>query len=114
MSNDPAVTNPDLYHVVLENDRVRVLEYRDRPGDRTQPHAHPDSVMITASAFQRRITHGNESTDVSLRDGSVRWLDAQEHSGENVGDSDTHVFFVELKEAGRRPETAARLGPSEG
>lgn len=41
MGPDPAVTNPDLYTVVFENDRVRVLEYHDRPGDRTTPHGHP-------------------------------------------------------------------------
>ena len=32
---DPTVTDPGLYRVIFENDRVRVLEYRDRPGDRT-------------------------------------------------------------------------------
>ena len=30
-SDDPTVTDPDLYRVIFENDRVRVLEYRDRP-----------------------------------------------------------------------------------
>ncbi len=42
MEKDPALTNPNLYRVVMENDRVRVLEYHDRPGDRTTDHAHPD------------------------------------------------------------------------
>jgi len=44
---DPTSTDPSLYKVVLENDRVRVLEYRDRPRHRTHPHGHPDSVMVT-------------------------------------------------------------------
>ena len=46
MSGDPIETNPDLYKVVFENERVRVLEYQDVPGDRTTPHGHPDSVMV--------------------------------------------------------------------
>lgn len=33
--NDPVTTNPGLYHLVFENDRVRVLEYLDGPGDST-------------------------------------------------------------------------------
>ncbi len=33
-SDDPTVTDPDLYRVIFENDRVRVLEYRDGPGER--------------------------------------------------------------------------------
>lgn len=38
---DPVSTDPELYHVVFENERVRVLEYLDQPGDATQPHSHP-------------------------------------------------------------------------
>lgn len=43
---DPAVTNPELFKVVFENERVRVVEYRDRPDDQTMPHRHPDSLMF--------------------------------------------------------------------
>jgi hypothetical protein len=113
MSRDPAVTNPDLYRVVMENERVRVLEYRDRPGDRTTPHRHPDSVMVTLSAFRRRLIDGDRSTDVELAGGLVRWLPAQEHAGENIGESDTHVIFVELKEPRRAPASGSALGPED-
>ena len=34
MSQDPVTTNPEHYQVVYENDRVRVLEYTDQPGER--------------------------------------------------------------------------------
>jgi hypothetical protein len=114
MNNDPVETNPDLYTVVLENDRVRVLEYRDRPGDRTTPHAHPDSVMITLSAFRRRLSGGERSVEVSLDSGATGWLDAQEHAGENIGETDTHVVFVELKEGrGALGGPSRPLGPRE-
>jgi len=55
MAADPVCTDPDKYQVIFENDRVRVLEYRDLPGGKTLPHQHPDSVMYTLSAFQRRL-----------------------------------------------------------
>ena len=64
MNLDPVETNPDHYRVVFENDRVRVLEYTDRPGDRTTPHEHPDSVMHTLSSFRRRLSAGHEQRDV--------------------------------------------------
>ena len=109
---DPTQTDPDKYKVVFENDRVRVLEYRDEPGERTSPHDHPDSVMVTLSSFDRRlIGEGGESRDVTLEQGVVRWLDAQTHSGENIGTTPTHVLFVELKEPTER-ESAPSLGPS--
>jgi len=111
---DPTRTDPDKYRVVFENERVRVLEYRDGPGEATKPHAHPDSVMVTLSSFERRLVAGNGvARDVALDAGEVRWLDAQTHSGENIGVTATHVVFVELKEA---PPAEARarepLGPA--
>ena len=113
---DPVETNPDLYRVVLENESVRVLEYRDTPGARTQPHDHPDSVMVTLSSFQRRLESGGATRDVEFGPGLVRWLAAQQHAGENIGSTDTHVIFVELKgstqEAGT-PSNADRIGPSD-
>ena len=112
MSDDPTVTNPESYRVIFENDRVRVLEYRDRPGHRTQPHRHPDSVMYTLSSFRRRIEAGGRTVDVELSAGEVRWIGAQEHAGENIGDTDSHTIFVELKE--HLPEESSgqqALGP---
>jgi hypothetical protein len=41
----------------------------------------------------------------------VRWLSAQTHSGENIGDTPTHVVFVELKRAADGAGEAM-LGPS--
>ena len=113
MERDPAATNPDLYRVVMENDRVRVLEYRDRPGDRTTPHAHPDSVMVTLGDCRRRLIDGDRSAEVELTSGLVRWLPAQEHAGENIGDTETHAIFVELKEprAGSGSGSGPALGP---
>lgn len=101
MADDPTCTDPDKYTVVLENDRVRVLEYRDTPGAITQRHGHPDSVMVTLSTFQRRLHSEQGTRDVQMRAGEVFWLPAQVHIGENTGATDTHVLFVEVKGAGR-------------
>jgi hypothetical protein len=97
VAEDPTTTNPELYTTVFENDRVRVLEYRDQPGDRTLPHSHPDSVMVTLTSFRRRLHVGDGSADVEKPLHEVGWLPAQTHVGENIGDTDTHVIFVELK-----------------
>jgi quercetin dioxygenase-like cupin family protein len=110
---DPTITDPDKYEVVFENERVRVLEYRDEPGQRTSPHEHPDSVMYTLTGFERRLVDvGGGSRDVTLAAGEVRWLDAQTHSGENIGRTPTHVLFVELKADTPRAAAGDPLGPS--
>lgn len=111
MTDDPTTTNPDLYKVVFENDRVRVLEYLDQPGDRTTPHSHPDSVMVTLSDFDRRLTVGDQQREVSLTSGVATWLPAQSHSGENTGSTPTHTIFVELKESGPSGPEESTLGP---
>lgn len=114
MDLDPAATNPDHYKVVFENDRVRVLEYTDVPGDHTTPHRHPDTVMYTLTSFRRRLVSGDTMRDVELQSGTVGWLPAQEHHGENIGDTPTHVLFVELKEQGPTVEHPADIGPALG
>lgn len=114
MSLDPVETNPEHYKVVFENDRVRVLEYTDRPGDMTTPHEHPDSVMYTLSSFRRRLVSGDTRREVELEAGTVSWLAAQRHHGENIGESETHVLFVELKEGVSAPAGATgQIGPQD-
>lgn len=112
--DDPTVTDPTLYTVIFENERVRVLQYRDEPGDCTHVHRHPDSVMVTLSAFRRRVTAGDRSAEVDLRAGEARWVGAQQHVGENIGDSGSHCVFIELKEpqSTHLPAVDAPLGPS--
>ncbi len=109
---DPTITDPDKYKDVFENDRVRVLEYRDQPGQRTSPHEHPNSIMHTLSSFRRRLIAANgEARDVVLTQGETRWIDAQTHSSENIGDTPSHALFVELKDAASSSRGTS-LGPS--
>lgn len=111
MCQDPTTTDPDKYLVVFENEHVRVLEYTDQPGDRTSPHVHPDSVMYTLSSFRRRLYGADgEARDVDIVAGTTGWLPAQRHAGHNIGDSATHVIFVELK--GRSGVPGSELGPA--
>src|SRR5512141_498960 len=97
-SQDPVVTDGDKYKVVLENERVRVLEYRDSPGQRTSPHHHPDYVLCAISSFKRKfvLSDGREAVR-EVSSGAVAWGKADSHIGENIGSTDTHVLIVELK-----------------
>lgn len=112
MALDPVDTNPDHYRTVFENERVRVLEYLDAPGHRTTLHEHPDSVMVTLSGFRRRLHSADGQTrDVEIPAGTTGWLPAQQHAGENIGETETRVIFVELKENGAAPSPQG-LGPA--
>ena len=98
VKEDPIATDGDKYSVVLENERVRVLRYHDKPGDRTLEHAHPDYVLYAESSFKRRLTFPDgRNQEVDVKKGSFGWFQAHRHIGENIGDTDTDVIIVELK-----------------
>jgi quercetin dioxygenase-like cupin family protein len=107
---DPTISNPGFYRTLWENDDVRVLEYRDEPGQETTPHGHPNTVMVTLTDFERRLSSGGDSRDVTLAAGAAVWLPAQSHSGRNIGATPTHTILVELKHS-TQPADAQTLGP---
>lgn len=102
-SEDPVKTDSDKYRVLFENQRVRILEYRDKPGDKTTMHSHPDFVVVSRSAFKRRLTLPSGKTmEREFKPGEMMWTDAQSHIGENIGNTDTDVLIIELKEPRKR------------
>lgn len=111
---DPVLTNPEYYRTIFENDLVRVLDYSDHPGDRTTPHVHPNSVMVTLSDFQRRLSTGAGDREVDLSAQQVLWLPAQRHSGQNTGETQTHAILIELKGEAAGVVDDAVIGPVTG
>src|SRR5512142_2981397 len=89
MAQDPAKTDPDKSKVVLENESLSVLEYKDQPGAKTIRHHHPDSVVYALAPFTRKLTLGNGTVvTVKKKEGEVYWVPAQDHIGENIGTTD--------------------------
>jgi quercetin dioxygenase-like cupin family protein len=98
VSADAITVAPHIYRVVLENDRVRVLEARGKPGDKTEMHSHPPQVTIGVKDSNFRLTSPDgQSVDVELKAGQVIYLDAVEHFAEVTGDSESQILLVELK-----------------
>ena len=95
---DPLHTDGDKYKVRYENDRVRVLEYSDKPGDRTHEHRHPSFVLYAVASFKRKLVlpDGKELIR-EFKAGDVMWSDAQTHIGMNVGETPTQVIMIEIK-----------------
>lgn len=98
MAQDPIKTDGEKYKVVLENERVRVLEYRDHPGEKASEHRHPEFVLYAVSSFKRRLTLPDGKILMrEFKAGETMWSNAQTHIGENVGRTETHVIMIELK-----------------
>jgi quercetin dioxygenase-like cupin family protein len=106
IAQDPVKTDGDKYKVILENERVRVFEYTDKPGDKTSQHHHPDFVLYALDPFKRRLTFPNgKKVEKEFKKGDVIWMKEQIHIGENIGKTDTHVLIVELKKGVAIPDT---------
>ena len=98
LAQDAIQTDGDKYKVMLENECVRVLEYRDQPGDKTHQHRHPAFVLYALSPFERTLTlPDGKVLRRQFKAGDVMWSEAQTHIGENVGQTATHVLITELK-----------------
>ena len=95
---DPTHTDGDKYKVRFENDRVRVLEYKDQPGEKTHQHAHPAFVVYAVSPFKRELVlPDGRKLQREFKAGDVMWSDGQTHIGHNIGDTPTHVIMIEMK-----------------
>ena len=98
MADNAVKAASDYYKVVLENDRVRVLEYRGKPGDKTTKHHHSDLVAIPLSSGKFKLTTPEgQSFEIDLTPGEPVFAPAQDHVTENIGSTDGHVLLVELK-----------------
>jgi hypothetical protein len=99
LAQDPVQVAPDKYKVLLENDRIRVLEFQDKPSDKEGMHSHPDYVVYVVSDFKRKFTEPDGNTrEAEGKAGQVLWRGTESHSGENIGTTATHVILIELKE----------------
>jgi hypothetical protein len=57
MAQDAVQTDGDKYKKIFENECVRVLDYKDLPGQATHQHKHPAFVLYALAPFKRSITH---------------------------------------------------------
>ena len=98
MAEDPVQVAPNIYRVLFENDRLRLLEVRERAGESSAMHSHPDYLVYALSGGNVKLTSAaGESVEVEVKTGEVMWREAEDHATENVGATDLHALFVELK-----------------
>ena len=54
-STDSTVVDPDVHHVVLENEHVRVFEARGAPGWKSPMHTHPPFVLVSVGSARLKL-----------------------------------------------------------
>jgi beta-alanine degradation protein BauB len=101
-AQDPVKTSPRYYKVLLENDRVRVLEYRLKPGEKEAMHSHPAGVVYVLSGTKLKVTYPDGRTEErGATAGETIWREPTTHALENVGDTEAHAIAIDLKTSGQ-------------
>ncbi len=99
-ADDGTKVASDVYKVLFENSRVRVIRVGSKPGQKTLMHSHPGSSF--------RYSLANSKGRLTMPDGTVRELDSKEgvvrwtelptrHIAENIGLTNGHTLLVEIK-----------------
>ncbi|MEE9593761.1 MAG: hypothetical protein V3W28_09300 [Thermoplasmata archaeon] len=95
---DPVKVSPGNYKILLENDRVRVLDMLLRPGETDDLHSHPSETVFFLQGGTLRIhLPTGEAQEANIPDHHVMWNDAWTHRVENIGQGDVHAIIVEGK-----------------
>jgi quercetin dioxygenase-like cupin family protein len=95
---DAVIVAPHVYKVLFENDRVRLLEVRLKPGDSSAMHSHPAYAIYPLNDAKPKFTSSDgKSEEVELKAGEAIWHEAESHAVENRGTTEAHVILFELK-----------------
>jgi hypothetical protein len=108
LAQDAAIADPRSYRVVLDNERVRVLEYKSRPGFGVcgqGVHYHPAHITVSLTGAKLKKAEGDKVSFPEISPGHVFYAEAETHSAEVIGGSGTRTYIIELKGKDWRPST---------
>lgn len=98
-AQDLAVTAGKQAKVVLDNEKVRVIQLEIAPGGKTGMHSHGDNVVVYLKGGDATQTMADGSSKTRhTQDGEVIWSGPVVHETVNTGKTATKVLVIELKE----------------
>lgn len=87
---------PKQAKVLVDNDKVRIIEVKIEKGDKIPMHTHPDSVIHVIKGGKVRWTAEDGKTSESrAKDGETMFRPAVTHAHEHLEPS--HAILIELK-----------------
>ncbi|MEX1993890.1 MAG: hypothetical protein WD929_04445 [Steroidobacteraceae bacterium] len=97
---DAVAIDPDVHHVLFDNEHVRVFEARASHGRTSPMHSHPPLVFISLGTARAKLTlPDGKAVIFDMYPGQVLWMpDGMQHSWELIS-GDLRVVAVEVKSA---------------
>jgi quercetin dioxygenase-like cupin family protein len=96
---DPLSAAPDMYKLLFENDKVRVMEVMFKPGQKIAKHTHTHEHFVTVLEPGTLTIHKEDGTSTvnELKTEQVVWIPAETHWAENTGKSEVKLLVTEMK-----------------
>jgi len=97
-AQDVAKVSPETVKVILENDKVRIIESTIPPGVIQAKHSHPTTIVYYLTAATVKSEGPDGKPVVTERQaGEVAYRPPLTHSSENVGSTPAKNLVIELK-----------------
>ncbi len=96
----PSTTaSPDVYKVLAENARFRIVQVTWAPGQKDLPHSHPESGAYFLDSCQLRFFNADGSTNDTrpLAGHSVVQGAIASHAVQNIGTAPCRIVMFEAK-----------------
>jgi hypothetical protein len=98
VAQDPVKDHPDMFKVLVENERVRVIDDRVPAGAKVAMHSHPEYVVYPLSSYTMKFTFPDGTSRIAqIQEGTARYIPGMVHAEENIGTTEAHALLVELK-----------------
>lgn len=106
-ADDCVTVDPDVHHVMLENDHVRVFEARASKGRKSPMHSHVASLLVvTRKARMKGIAPNGNTGYLDFTPNQVLWFPNGMQHGWEVLEGELGVVVVEVKSAHKNPAPA--------
>jgi len=84
--------------VLFENDKVRVVDARTKPGERNPMQERSDRVIYHFTAGKTRVHYPDgKKEEREFKAGSVEFRKRDTTSSENIGKAENHNLVINLK-----------------
>ncbi|MFL6257231.1 MAG: hypothetical protein ACJ74T_19660 [Pyrinomonadaceae bacterium] len=97
-ADDPVSVDPEHFKVLLDNERVRVLDYHAGAGYKTPMHSHPGYITYDFDGGKTTFTYPKgKPAERMTKAGDVVWHNPEAHAGQVTGGTAVHILLVEIK-----------------
>jgi quercetin dioxygenase-like cupin family protein len=83
--------------ILLENDKVRVLNTTFQPQEKAPMHHHPDTIVYVLSGGKLAMKTKDKTDTVDFQKDKATYLSETTHEIENIGSTTVDLIVVELK-----------------